>query len=202
MSGEPGTTRNQMISTPRAAADAWRAPDTESATWLVGCSGEAGTLRYRPGLRSPLGTWLSPLRCSRPSRKPARSVVTAYQRLVLRQVHSHARSGSSADSARLRRSRAGAGAQGRGQARVPGDGPPSVRECPHRQGHPKIDPNRCAETISGTRPASGGVPAPFRSGTKGPGRSLPGPASSDPCITTGPAGACFISVTTTPWAFP
>jgi hypothetical protein len=58
MSNEPGTTRNQMISTPNAAADASRTPDTESATWLVGCSGEVDTFRYRPGLRSPLGTWL------------------------------------------------------------------------------------------------------------------------------------------------
>ena len=62
-----------MVSTPSAAADASRAPDTESATWLAGCSGEVDTFRYRPGLRSPPGTRLSPLRCSRPSRKPAGS---------------------------------------------------------------------------------------------------------------------------------
>src|SRR2546421_949488 len=57
MSNEPGTTRNQMISTPNAAADASRAPDTESATWLVGCSGEVDTFRYGPvcGRRWALG---------------------------------------------------------------------------------------------------------------------------------------------------
>lgn len=44
-----------MISTPSVAADTSRALDTESATWLAGCSGDVETFRYRPGLRSPLG---------------------------------------------------------------------------------------------------------------------------------------------------
>ncbi len=66
MSGEPGTTRNQMVSTPSAAADASRAPDTEPATWLVGCSGEVDTFRYRPGLRSPPGTRCRPDHHGRP----------------------------------------------------------------------------------------------------------------------------------------
>jgi hypothetical protein len=44
-----------MISTPGVAADTSRALDTESATWLAGCSGDVETFRYRPGLRSPLG---------------------------------------------------------------------------------------------------------------------------------------------------
>jgi len=55
-----------MISTPSAAADASRAPDTESATRPVRCSGEVGTFRYRPGLRSPPGTRCRPDHHGRP----------------------------------------------------------------------------------------------------------------------------------------